>query len=97
MAGGDAGSHPLGCGLGLVASPALPPHTRRWSTYARVSGAVNTSIRASSCSFLASLDGYVADDAGGFEWAVPDEEVLEFINGLERGVGTYLYGRTIYR
>lgn len=34
-------------------------------------------------SFLASLDGYVADDAGGFEWAVPDEEVLEFINGLE--------------
>jgi dihydrofolate reductase len=47
-------------------------------------------------SYLASLDGYVADDAGGFEWAVPDEEVLEFINGLERGIETYLYGRTIY-
>lgn len=47
-------------------------------------------------SFLASLDGYIADDAGGFEWAVPDEEVLEFINVTERDVGTYLYGRTMY-
>ena len=47
-------------------------------------------------SFLASLDGYIADDAGGFEWAVPDEEVLDFINETERDVGTYLYGRTMY-
>lgn len=47
-------------------------------------------------SFLASLDGYIADDAGRFEWAVPDEEVLAFINDLERDVGTYLYGRTMY-
>lgn len=47
-------------------------------------------------SFLASLDGYIADDAGRFEWAVPDEEVLDFINDLERDVGTYLYGRTMY-
>jgi dihydrofolate reductase len=47
-------------------------------------------------SFLASLDGYVADDTGGFGWAVPDEEVLDFINALERDVGTYLYGRTMY-
>jgi dihydrofolate reductase len=47
-------------------------------------------------SFLASLDGYIADDAGGFEWAVPDEEVLDFINAVERDVGTYLYGRTMY-
>lgn len=31
-------------------------------------------------SFLASLDGYIADEAGGFEWAVPDEEVLDFTN-----------------
>lgn len=46
-------------------------------------------------SFLASLDGYVADDAGGFDWAVPDEEVLDFINAVERDVGTYLYGRVI--
>lgn len=47
-------------------------------------------------SFLASLDGYIADDAGRFEWAAPDEEVLDFINDLERDVGTYLYGRTMY-
>ena len=47
-------------------------------------------------SFLASLDGYIADDAGRFEWAAPDEEVLDFINIAERDVGTYLYGRTMY-
>ena len=47
-------------------------------------------------SFFASLDGYIADETGGFEWAVPDEEVLAFINDLERDVGTYLYGRAIY-
>lgn len=47
-------------------------------------------------SYLASLDGYVADDAGRFDWAVPDEEVLDFINAAEREVSTYLYGRTMY-
>ena len=47
-------------------------------------------------SFLASLDGYIADEAGTFDWAVPDEEVLDFINATESGVGTYLYGRTMY-
>ncbi len=47
-------------------------------------------------SYLASLDGYVADDAGIFDWAVPDEDVLDFINTTEREVGTYLYGRTMY-
>jgi len=45
---------------------------------------------------LCSLDGYVADQEGSFDWAVPDEEVLEFINELERPVGTYLYGRRMY-
>ena len=45
-------------------------------------------------SFLASLDGYISDDAGIFDWAVPDEDVLDFINAAEREVGTYLYGRT---
>jgi dihydrofolate reductase len=47
-------------------------------------------------SYLASLDGYIADDVGNFDWAVPDEEVLDFINAAERNVGTYLYGRTMY-
>jgi hypothetical protein len=39
-------------------------------------------------SSLASLDGYIADEGGGFDWAVPDEEVLAFITHLERPVGT---------
>ena len=46
---------------------------------------------------IASLDGYVADEAGGFEWSAPDEEVLAFINDLLRPVGTYLYGRKMYQ
>jgi dihydrofolate reductase len=45
---------------------------------------------------LASLDGYTADEAGNFDWAMPDEEVHTFINDLERPVGTYLYGRKMY-
>lgn len=47
-------------------------------------------------SYLASLDGYIADEAGKFDWAAPDEEVLDFINETERSIGTYLYGRKIY-
>lgn len=45
---------------------------------------------------LTSLDGYIADEAGNFDRAVPDEEVQTFINELERPVGTYLYGRKMY-
>jgi hypothetical protein len=44
-------------------------------------------------SAIASLDGYTADAEGEFDWAAPDEEVHAFINDLERGIGTYLYGR----
>jgi dihydrofolate reductase len=47
-------------------------------------------------STIASLDGYVADADGNFEWAAPDEEVHGFVNDLEREVGTYLYGRRMY-
>jgi dihydrofolate reductase len=47
-------------------------------------------------SAITSLDGYVADVDGNFEWAVPDEEVHIFINDLERPIGTYLYGRRMY-
>jgi dihydrofolate reductase len=47
-------------------------------------------------SAIASLDGYVADAAGGFEWAAPDDEVHAFVNELERQAGTYLYGRRMY-
>ncbi len=47
-------------------------------------------------SAITSLDGYVADEDGAFDWAAPDEEVHRFINDLERPVGTYLYGRRMY-
>jgi len=45
---------------------------------------------------IMSLDGYVADEDGNFDWAAPDEEVHTFVNDLERPVGTYLYGRRMY-
>jgi dihydrofolate reductase len=47
-------------------------------------------------SAIASLDGYVADQHGNFDWAAPDEDVHRLVNDLERGVGTYLYGRRMY-
>jgi dihydrofolate reductase len=45
---------------------------------------------------IASLDGYVEDESGRFDWAAPDEEVHAFANELERPIGTYLYGRRMY-
>src|SRR5215213_2879518 len=47
-------------------------------------------------SAIASLDGYVADEQGKFDWAAPDEEVHAFANDLERPIGTHLYGRRMY-
>ena len=47
-------------------------------------------------SAITSVDGYVADQGGNFDWAAPDEEVHTFVNDLERPVGTYLYGRRMY-
>jgi dihydrofolate reductase len=47
-------------------------------------------------SAITSLDGYVADEEGTFDWGEPDEEVHTFINDLQREVGTYLYGRRLY-
>ena len=47
-------------------------------------------------SAIASLDGYVADADGAFDWSAPDEEVHAFVNDLEREVGTHLYGRRMY-
>jgi dihydrofolate reductase len=47
-------------------------------------------------SAIASLDGYIADEEGNFDWGEPDEEVHRFVNDLERPVGTYLYGRRMY-
>ena len=45
---------------------------------------------------ITSLDGYVNDEHGGFDWAAPDEEVHAFVNDLERSIGTYLFGRRLY-
>lgn len=47
-------------------------------------------------SAICSLDGYVDDERGRFDWAAPDEELHAFVNELERPVGTYLYGRRMY-
>jgi dihydrofolate reductase len=47
-------------------------------------------------SALASLDGYVEDETGNFDWAAPAEELHAFVNDLERPLGTYLYGRRMY-
>jgi dihydrofolate reductase len=47
-------------------------------------------------SMLVSLDGYVEEADGNFDWAQPDEQVFTFINDLERSVGTHLYGRRLY-
>lgn len=47
-------------------------------------------------SAITSLDGFVADEHGNFDWAVPDDEAHAFINDRQRAVGTYLYGRRMY-
>jgi dihydrofolate reductase len=46
---------------------------------------------------ITSLDGYVADADGNFDWAQPSEEVHAFVNDQERSIGTYLYGRRLYQ
>lgn len=45
---------------------------------------------------IASLDGYIEDAEGRFDWSAPDEEVHAFVNELERPIGTHLYGRRMY-
>ncbi|MFW9854171.1 MAG: dihydrofolate reductase family protein [Candidatus Thorarchaeota archaeon] len=47
-------------------------------------------------SMITSLDGYIEDKEGKFDWAVPDVKVHSFINNLQRPIGTYLYGRLLY-
>lgn len=49
-----------------------------------------------SYAMIASLDGYIEDSSGSFDWAMPDEEVHRFFNDLDRSVGRHLYGRRLY-
>jgi dihydrofolate reductase len=57
---------------------------------------INVTMAKLIYSTITSLDGYVEDSAGNFQWAAPDDEVFAYINDLERPVGTYLYGRRLY-
>ncbi len=45
---------------------------------------------------IASVDGYIEDESGSFDWAAPSDEVHAFVNDLERPVGTHLLGRRMY-
>jgi dihydrofolate reductase len=45
---------------------------------------------------ITSVDGFIEDKEGKFDWAEPDEEVHRFVNDVERGAGTHLYGRRMY-
>jgi dihydrofolate reductase len=45
---------------------------------------------------IASLDGYVADEHGRWDWSMPSEEVHAFVNDRTRGARTHLYGRRMY-
>ncbi len=47
-------------------------------------------------SVITSLDGYVNDATGDFQWAAPDEEVHAFVNERQRPFGTHLLGRRLY-
>lgn len=47
-------------------------------------------------SMITSLDGYVADGDGNFDWGVPDDDVHAVVNDLMRTIGTQLYRRRLY-
>ena len=77
--------------------PARAHETTRAGSSARPAPDVREEHRAQLVyAAITSLDGYVADADGNFEWAAPDAEVHAAVNELERGIGTHLYGRRMY-
>jgi dihydrofolate reductase len=67
-----------------------------WLLQSTQHGRGEASVAKLIYSAIMSLDGYIADEGGKFDWAEPDKEVHTFINDLERPIGTYLYGRRMY-
>ena len=47
-------------------------------------------------SAIASLDGYIADEHGKWDWSMPSDEVHRFVNDLTRPARTHLLGRRLY-
>ena len=45
---------------------------------------------------MTSLDGYIEDEDGKFDWAAPSDEVHAAANDLVRAAGILLYGRRMY-
>ena len=43
-----------------------------------------------------SLDGYITDRSGSFDFTHPDDDVHAFVNDSLRPIGTHLYGRRLY-
>ena len=43
-----------------------------------------------------SLDGYIEDANGDFDWSEPGEDLHRFFNDLVAGAGTFVYGRRLY-
>lgn len=64
-------------------------HCRTWGRRSRTLGNLIYSM-------ITSLDGFVSDPKGNFEWGAPDEETHEFINQQAKSIGTYLFGRRMY-
>ncbi|HEX5850725.1 MAG TPA: dihydrofolate reductase family protein, partial [Rubrobacter sp.] len=43
-----------------------------------------------------SVDGFIADREGAFDWGVPSDELFRFHLARVRGLGGYLLGRRLY-